>query len=82
MNRAASALLALILIAGTPALATPCKDAKGKFVTCPPKPAPKPAQCKDAKGKFIKCPPAKPVPCKDANGKFASCTAPGSRPIR
>lgn len=38
------------------AQAAPCKDAKGKFVKCPPaKPAPK-KPCKDAKGKFIKCP--------------------------
>lgn len=39
-----------------PALAAPCKDAKGKFIKCPPKPAPvKTGPCKDAKGKFIKC---------------------------
>lgn len=36
--------------------AAPCKDAKGKFIKCPPaKPAPKKV-CKDAKGKFMKCP--------------------------
>lgn len=56
----ATALLTLSLVAGAaaPAYAAPCKDAKGKFVKCPPKPvAPvKKAPCKDAKGKFIKCP--------------------------
>ena len=37
------------------AQAAPCKDAKGKFIKCPPaKPAPKKV-CKDAKGKFTKC---------------------------
>jgi hypothetical protein len=53
------ALLGLALVAGSaaPASAAPCKDAKGKFVKCPPKPAApvKKAPCKDAKGKFIKC---------------------------
>jgi hypothetical protein len=46
-----------------PALAAPCKDAKGKFTRCPPAAAAKPARCKDAKGKFAKCgaPGAKPV---------------------
>jgi hypothetical protein len=36
--------------------AAPCRDAKGKFIKCPP---PKPVQCRDAKGKFIKCPAPK-----------------------
>ena len=59
----AAAALSLAL-AGT-AVAAPCKDAKGKFIKCPPpmaaaKPA---ARCKDAKGKFAKCgaPGAKPM---------------------
>ncbi|KKW91050.1 MULTISPECIES: hypothetical protein [Sphingobium] len=56
----ASAFLGLVLVAGSaaPALAAPCKDAKGKFIKCPPKPAkpaPKKGPCRDAKGKFIKC---------------------------
>jgi hypothetical protein len=51
------AALALLSAGAAPALAAPCKDAKGKFVKCPPKPAPvvKKAPCKDAKGKFVKC---------------------------
>ena len=34
-----------------------CRDAKGKFIKCPPPAAAKPAaaRCKDAKGKFAKC---------------------------
>lgn len=54
---------ALLALTGAPALAAPCKDAKGKFTKCPPaKPAPKQV-CKDAKGKFAKCgtPGATPV---------------------
>ena len=53
----------LFALAGVPAAAAaPCKDAKGKFMKCPPAPA-KGTRCKDAKGKFAKCgaPGAKPV---------------------
>ncbi|KEQ51525.1 hypothetical protein [Sphingobium chlorophenolicum] len=50
-------LLSVALLAGSaaPALAAPCKDAKGKFVKCPPKPVAKKGPCKDAKGRFTKC---------------------------
>jgi hypothetical protein len=49
------ALTALSLLAGSaPALAAPCKDAKGKFMKCPAKPA-KPKVCRDAKGHYMKC---------------------------
>lgn len=53
---------ALMLTAATPSIAAPCKDAKGKFIKCPPAPS-KPKRCKDTKGKFAKCgaPGAKPV---------------------
>ncbi|KAA9015755.1 hypothetical protein F4U94_06485 [Sphingobium limneticum] len=53
----AIALLGLSLMVGNvaPASAAPCKDAKGKFVKCAPKPPVKKAPCKDAKGRFIKC---------------------------
>lgn len=44
------------LLAGAPAIAAPCKDAKtGKFIKCPEKPAPKTVRCKNAKGQFAKC---------------------------
>jgi ribosomal protein L40E len=51
-------LSALGLIASSvPAIsATQCRDAKGKFIKCPPKAAPaKATKCRDAKGKFAKC---------------------------
>lgn len=48
------AAAALTMVA-TPALAAPCRDAKGKFVKCPDKASAKPTRCKDAKGKFAKC---------------------------
>jgi hypothetical protein len=53
MRKPVLALTALSLVAGAsaPALAAPCKDAKGKFVKCPAKPK----VCRDSKGHFIKC---------------------------
>lgn len=63
MKKLIFALTALSLVAGSaPALAAPCKDAKGKFVKCPAKPTAtatkttaKPKACRDAKGHFAKC---------------------------
>ena len=65
MRKILLSAMAVMLIAGagvSPAVAVPCKDAKGKFVKCPPK-VPQPVRCKDAKGKFVKCgmPGAKPI---------------------
>jgi hypothetical protein len=64
--------------------AAPCKDAKGKFIKCPPaaaapakpaaaaKPAAKPAAAPAAKA--AKAPAAgKKAPCRDAKGRFAKC---------
>jgi hypothetical protein len=81
------AALGLLAVAAPALAAAPCKDAKGRFVKCPP-PAPKLAppsatRCKDARGRFAKCPPPAPVKprvCKDARGKFAKCGTPGARP--
>jgi hypothetical protein len=59
MRKLIIAMSALTLLAGSgPALAKPCRDAKGKFVKCE-----KPTKCRDAKGKFVKCgtPGAKPA---------------------
>ena len=56
--------LAVASIAATPAFAAPCRDAKGKFIKCPP---PKTATTKVVRcklnGKFAKCgtPGAKPI---------------------
>ncbi len=58
------ALATISLVVGAPALAAaPCKDAKGKFMKCPPAAPAKAVRCKDAKGKFAKCdaPGAKPM---------------------
>ena len=55
---AAAAALALV---ATPAIAAPCKDAKGKFIKCPPANVVKgkDGKCRVAigpnKGKFTKC---------------------------
>ena len=59
------AAAAALSIAAVPASvqAAPCKDAKGKFVKCPPAAAKvtvkktmvKKAPCRDAKGRFTKC---------------------------
>jgi hypothetical protein len=52
MKKLVLALGALSLVAGSaPALASPCKDAKGRFVKCPAKPK----VCRDAKGHYVKC---------------------------
>lgn len=55
---AAAALIATQAFAGAP-----CRDAKGKFIKCPPAAASAKQVCKDEKGKFAKCgtPGAKPV---------------------
>lgn len=56
MRKLIIALSAFGLVASSfPAIgAAPCRDAKGKFIKCPPKPAP-PTRCRDTKGKFVKC---------------------------
>lgn len=51
----AAAALALSVTSLSPALAAPCKDAKGKFIKCAPAKAAPAARCKDGKGKFVKC---------------------------
>ncbi|WP_174275565.1 hypothetical protein [uncultured Sphingomonas sp.] len=50
------------LTIATPALAAPCRDAKGHFITCPKTP-PKATRCRGRNGKFAKCgtPGAKPI---------------------
>jgi hypothetical protein len=59
----AIAVLVIATIAGSAIAAAPCKDAKGKFIKCPPAAAAPAAPCKDAKGAFVKCgtPGAKPA---------------------
>jgi hypothetical protein len=57
MKKFVLAFTALSLIAGAsaPALAAPCKDAKGKFIKCPNAKPAKPKMCRNAKGHFAKC---------------------------
>jgi len=57
------ALAATAMIA-SPVVAAPCKDAKGKFIKCPPKASTKvTGKCRNSKGQFAKCgtPGAKPA---------------------
>ena len=57
----AAAALSLA-VAGNALAAGPCKDAKGKFMKCPPAAKPTPTRCR-MNGKFVKCgtPGAKPA---------------------
>ena len=52
-----------LLASATPSIAAPCRDAKGKFIKCPPKAPVKATRCKASNGKFVKCgtPGAKPI---------------------
>ena len=49
--------LAVLSFASMPmsAEAKACRNAKGHFVKCPEKAAPKKGPCRNAKGHFIKC---------------------------
>ncbi len=56
----------LVLVAASSAgslAAAPCKDAKGKFIKCPPPVAAAAVRCRGPKGAFVKCgtPGAKPA---------------------
>jgi hypothetical protein len=74
--------LAAILALPTVANAAPCKDAKGKFIKCPPAAtvthapaaaarhaatAPRPVATHAAAS------PARRAPCRDARGRFKKC---------
>ena len=54
---------ASIALLSTPALAAPCRNAKGKFIKCATAAPAKGARCKAANGKFAKCgtPGATPI---------------------
>ncbi|CUS43544.1 MAG: hypothetical protein V4610_15365 [Pseudomonadota bacterium] len=86
MYRFALALAAIAMTASPVAAAPACKDAKGKFIKCPPAaatPVAKPSPAAKA------APTAKPKPapaakstgkCRNAKGQFAKCGTPGARP--
>ena len=58
-------MIVFVVAAGlaAPSLAAPCKDAKSRFMKCPPVAATPTARCRTAKGAFAKCgtPGAKPA---------------------
>ncbi len=63
ITRSTTAMLVAFAIAGPALAAAPCKDAKGKFMKCPPPAAAPASKCRNAKGAFAKCgtPGAKPA---------------------
>jgi hypothetical protein len=84
MRKIIIALSAFGLIAGSmPAIAAPCRDAKGKFIKCPTKAAPAKAttaKAAPAKATSAKAAPAKAARCRDAKGKFVKCGTKGAKP--
>ena len=82
MRRFAFALAAFAMISTPVMAAAPCKDAKGKFIKCPPKATPTPAATKaPAKvKKDDKEAVAKTTRCRNAKGQFAKCGTPGAKP--
>lgn len=63
MIRIALALAAVSMVASPSVAANRCRDAKGKFIKCPPPKAAPAKKCRGAGGKFVKCgtPGAKPA---------------------
>lgn len=86
MRKLVIVMAAAFAIAVVPASleAAPCKDAKGKFIKCPPAPAApaKPVAKRAAKPRAkvaavhakTTAPMKKKGPCRDAKGRFAKCT--------
>ena len=54
MRRLSLAIIAIGFAMTATASAAPCRNDKGKFITCPPAAAAA-KKCRDAKGKFMKC---------------------------
>ena len=69
------ALAAAMAVASVPmtAEAAPCKDAKGKFVKCPPVAAAKPAAAVKVTTKKVTTTTTKKAACRDAKGRFTKC---------
>ena len=85
---AAGLAFALLAVAGN-ASAAQCKDAKGKFIKCPPVAAATATttttaaavRCKDAKGKFIKCPaPTATTTATTTTTTTAGASSPAGKP--
>ena len=75
MKKIVFALTALSLVAGSaPALAAPCKDAKGKFIKCPAPVAKAVAKSTVAVAqKSTVKTKVSSKQCRDAKGRFAKC---------
>jgi hypothetical protein len=83
MRTLSFALLSLALVASPAFAAAPCKDAKGKFIKCPPAataPAAKPVVAAKSTASAKTTVAAKPVArCRNAKGQFAKCGTPGAK---
>ena len=76
MKRTIALLAALALSAAFSAeAAAPCRDAKGKFIKCPP-----PAAAAKLSATSAKPGGAMMARCRDAKGAFAKCGTPGAKP--
>ena len=82
--------LAVTTFAGSASAASHCKDAKGKFIKCPPAAAASAAPAaKTAHPMAASLMPASPKPavasattrCKDATGKFIKCPSPAAASV-
>lgn len=83
MRRFAFALAAFAMISTPVMAAAPCKDAKGKFIKCPPKATPTPAATKapaTVKKTEKKAAAKTTTRCRNAKGQFAKCGTPGAKP--
>lgn len=79
------ALISAFAMVALPAAASAaaCKDAKGKFIKCPPAAGAvvKPATAKTTTKKVaVKSTSKRTGKCRDAKGRFAKCGAPGTHP--
>jgi len=77
MPRLLIAMAAALAVADTPAIAAaPCKDAKGKFIKCPPPAAAPAAKPTAAATKVVVKKTTVTThkgPCRDAKGRFTKC---------
>ena len=85
--RGLSFAVAVFSMIASPALAAPCKDAKGKFIKCPV-PAATPVVAKTVTktkvsdgGAKAKTVTKTTVRCRNAKGQFAKCGTPGAKPV-
>jgi len=70
--RMLSLVFAATAFVATPALAAPCKDAKGRFIKCPPAATATSAAKTTTTAKTMTI-TTKKAPCRDAKGRFKKC---------